>query len=166
MGRIALRTEGERQTLAAGKRLGKLLKPGDIICLYGELGSGKTVLVKGIASALGISEKEITSASFIIAAEHSGRKGTPPLTHLDLYRLAPAGGRPGEEEDRFLAEVEEYFHPDGITVIEWAERFSDKIECTVRVRLNIVSSTGREIIIEGINEKDWDNLQGRERGAG
>lgn len=161
MGRVVLITESERQTLDVGKTLGKALRPGDTVFLCGELGSGKTVLVKGIASALGIKEKEITSASFIIAAEHQGKKGTPPLTHIDLYRLADSS----LAEDPLLTEIEEYFRPDGITVIEWAERLRGKT-CSVRVSLNIVSGTGREIIIEGINEKDWDNLQGGGRRAG
>ena len=67
-----------------GFRLGNLLRPHSVVCLYGELGAGKTTFVKGIAQALGISDRDITSASFTIIAEYDSEI---PLYHIDLYRL-------------------------------------------------------------------------------
>ena len=67
-----------------GFKLGKRLKRGDVVCLYGELGTGKTTMVKGIAKAFGISERDITSASFSIIVEYDLET---PFYHIDLYRI-------------------------------------------------------------------------------
>src|SRR4030065_148683 len=77
-------TESVNETLAIGKKLGRLLSPGDVICLTGELGAGKTCLVKGIADGLGIKRRCITSPTFIIVNEYTGKI---PLYHIDLYRI-------------------------------------------------------------------------------
>ncbi len=77
-------SNGPNDTKAVGFRLGKLLRSGDVVGLYGELGAGKTTMVKGIASAFGIDEREIVSASFTILTEYDT---SPPFTHIDLYRI-------------------------------------------------------------------------------
>ncbi len=138
-------------------RLARLLKPGQTVYLFGELGSGKTVFVKGMAPALGVPEEDVTSASFTIIAEHEGTNGRP-FYHVDLYRLEDAG-------DIHETGIDEYPGPDGIAVIEWAERlflpFSPRPAGGVMVRINVtrggpVSRQGpREIIIEGVDEEDW-----------
>ena len=81
---MRLQSKNEIETLHFGQRLGKKLKPGDIVCLYGELGAGKTTVTKGIASAFGIKERDITSASFTIIAEYDN---DIPFYHIDLYRI-------------------------------------------------------------------------------
>lgn len=132
-----------------GVKLGRLLNAGDVVGLYGELGAGKTTLVKGIASAIGVKERDITSASFTIIAEYDTK---PPFYHIDLYRL---------EEVKDLEEIglRDYIGGDGISVIEWAERAEDELpEKIIRVELKTIDKDTREIIIEGIDEKDWDNL--------
>ncbi len=138
--------------MEAGRRLGQLLKPGDTVYLFGELGSGKTVFVKGIASALGIPEREITSASFTIVAEHLGQSGIS-LYHADLYRLENL-------EQAEAIGIEEYIGSDGIAVIEWADRlppgYAEGIRVEIR-RARVAGREGREIIIEGLDEKDWHN---------
>ncbi|MEW6602915.1 MAG: tRNA (adenosine(37)-N6)-threonylcarbamoyltransferase complex ATPase subunit type 1 TsaE, partial [Nitrospirota bacterium] len=68
---MKLQSESDAETRAIGRRLGGQLKKGDVVCLYGELGAGKTTMVKGIASAFGINERDITSASFTIIAEYN-----------------------------------------------------------------------------------------------
>jgi tRNA threonylcarbamoyladenosine biosynthesis protein TsaE len=89
---IELRTQGADQTLKLGQALGSMLKEGMVIALSGDLGAGKTVLAKGIAKGLGIQEEgEVTSPSFVLVNEYSGRI---PIYHIDLYRL----GDPGEVE--------------------------------------------------------------------
>lgn len=89
---MRVRTHSALETMEAGRRLGALLKRGDTVCLYGGLGAGKTVFVKGIALALGIPEREITSASFIIVSEHFSAADDTALYHIDLYRIEGAGG--------------------------------------------------------------------------
>lgn len=149
---MRLLSNGPGETLQYGLRLGKLLHAGDIVCLFGELGSGKTTLVKGIASALAIPERDITSASFTIVAVYKGtlHYSSVPFYHIDLYRIKDA-------IDLDSIGIEEYIGGDGIAVIEWAERMGT-MEGSITVRLNILDGERREITIEGIDEKDWNNL--------
>jgi tRNA threonylcarbamoyladenosine biosynthesis protein TsaE len=137
---MKLQSNSDIETRIIGHRLGEKLKRGDVVCLYGELGAGKTTMVKGIASALGINERDITSASFTIIAEYNT---SVPFYHIDLYRVSP-----GEISELGL---QEYFGPDGIAVIEWAERAEGDIpEQNIRVSLNYIDENTREIRIQGI----------------
>ncbi|TNF52143.1 tRNA (adenosine(37)-N6)-threonylcarbamoyltransferase complex ATPase subunit type 1 TsaE [bacterium] len=135
-----IKSRNEEQTRAIGREIGKRLKPGDIVCLYGDLGAGKTTMVKGIASSMGIDEREITSPSFTLIAEHHG---TLPFYHIDLYRLdrnsvSPLG-------------LEDYLYGEGVSVIEWAER-ADQIlpEDIIRVEITYTGENKRNIEIEGM----------------
>jgi len=103
------------QTRRFGARLGGLLQAGDLICLEGSLGTGKTCLVQGIGRGMGVDEP-ITSPSFTLIAEYRPRSLAPKLYHVDLYRLHAA-----VEEARALG-LEDYMLGDGVCVIEWAER--------------------------------------------
>ena len=105
-----------KETLNLGRMLARRLEAGDIVCLEGELGSGKTVFTKGIAEGLGINKAKVTSSSFILIRRHLG--GRIPLYHFDLYRLKKPG-------DIIAVGYEEYFYDEGISVIEWAQ----KLEC-------------------------------------
>jgi tRNA threonylcarbamoyladenosine biosynthesis protein TsaE len=137
------------ETVAIGFRLGKILKPGNVVGLYGELGSGKTTMVKGIASAVGISERDIVSASFTIIAEYNT---DPPFTHIDLYRI-------NTSSELIELGIWEHLDSKNITVIEWAEKCEQWLpEQVMKVRLQTMSNTGRTITIEGIHEEDRDNL--------
>ncbi len=107
---LTVRTGSPAETRRLGARLGRLLRPGDIVLLSGELGSGKTCLVQGIARGLGVSGP-VTSKSFVLLGEYEGRL---PLYHADLYRLE----EPGQAEELALTE---YCAP-GALVVEWAER--------------------------------------------
>ena len=89
-----IRTASAEETKTWGKRLARLLPPGAVIGLEGELGAGKTCFVKGIAAGLGINAEEITSPTFTLIAEHY--RGRVPLYHIDLYRLEGAGVEEGE----------------------------------------------------------------------
>mgnify|MGYP001585235795 FL=1 len=102
-----------KETLRIGRLIAKHLKPQDIICLSGELGSGKTVLAKGIATGLGIEVFNVTSSSFVLIREHL--RGRLPFYHFDLYRLKAA-------QDISVLGYEEYFYGNGISAIEWPER--------------------------------------------
>ena len=100
-------------TQALGEQLGRLLEAGDVVCLYGELGSGKTVLSKGIAKGLGVSpERAVRSPSFVLIQRYQGRV---PVYHADLYRLdGPA--------DIAAIGLREFLAGDGVAVIEWADK--------------------------------------------
>ena len=100
-------------TINIGKVIAKNLRKADIVCLFGELGSGKTILTKGIASGLGIKRRKVSSPSFVLLRQYSTAK--IPLYHFDLYRLKTI-------EDILALGYEEYFYDDGITVVEWADR--------------------------------------------
>lgn len=107
--------------------LGKNLKPGDVICLNGELGAGKTTLTKSIAKGMGI-EDYITSPTFNIINEYYGDLN---LYHFDTYRLENV------EEISYLG-FDEYFYGQGVCVIEWADRISDFLpEEYLEINLNM-----------------------------
>lgn len=117
-----IKTNSEEETLLLAQNLAKLLKPGDVITLNGDLGSGKTTFTKGLAVGLGI-EQMITSPTFTIIKEYDGEL---PLYHMDAYRLEHS------EEDIGFAE---YFYGDGISVVEWSQFIEDFLP---EERLNIV----------------------------
>ena len=106
-------SQSVNDTIKIGKAISKNLKIGDIICLFGQLGSGKTVLSKGIASGMGIKKSEVTSPSFVLIRRYCGRKFS--LYHFDLYRLKA----PSEILD---LGYEEYLYAEGVSIIEWADR--------------------------------------------
>ncbi len=109
-------TRSALQTEVAGAELARELRPGDVVLVSGELGSGKTTFVRGALRALGTAEP-VTSPTFVMGVLYDGATG--PLAHLDLYRLA--GGF--EDEDPGL--LDPFFGPDVITFVEWPERVAD-----------------------------------------
>lgn len=118
------------ETLKIGRVIAKNLQKGDIVCLFGELGSGKTVLTKGIAQGLGIKKNRIISPTFVLIREHKARI---PFYHFDLYRLK-------SPKEILVLGYEEYIYNDGITVIEWADRLKYLLpkEC-LKLELSIKS---------------------------
>jgi tRNA threonylcarbamoyladenosine biosynthesis protein TsaE len=110
-----VKCSGVTETEGLSTALGSLLKPGDIICLYGEMGTGKTTFVRGVARELGIKER-ITSPTFTLVKEYYN--GRFPLYHLDTYRLA------GPQDMNDLG-YGEYFYGKGIVLIEWADRITE-----------------------------------------
>ncbi|OON86583.1 tRNA (adenosine(37)-N6)-threonylcarbamoyltransferase complex ATPase subunit type 1 TsaE [Oribacterium sp. C9] len=104
------------ETFAFGKKLGEAAKPGDIICLDGDLGVGKTVFTQGFAAGLNIDDY-VNSPTFTIVKEYEGRL---PLYHFDVYRI----GDPSEMEE---IGYEDYFYGKGVTIIEWPELILDII---------------------------------------
>ncbi|NOX44855.1 MAG: tRNA (adenosine(37)-N6)-threonylcarbamoyltransferase complex ATPase subunit type 1 TsaE [Caldiserica bacterium] len=110
-------TEGPEETVALGEELAAELRPGDVVALVGELGSGKTTLVQGIARGLFVTDI-VSSASFVLARTYRGKL---PLHHLDAYRI-------GSPEELFEVGLDRYLPPEeGITVVEWADRIYDLI---------------------------------------
>jgi len=142
---IELISNSEAQTIQFGERLGKILKKGDVVALSGELGSGKTYFTKGVAKGLGIPPDLVTSPSFTLVNEYEGKC---KLFHIDAYRL--------EKEEFFSAGLDEYFYEDGITVMEWADRWPEILpENTIWVRLEILDENKRKIIIRGTSDDNY-----------
>lgn len=140
---LLLNTKGPDETRKIGHLIGKLLKEGDVIALYGDLGSGKTCLVQGIATGVKVKEKYITSPTFVVINEYSGKI---PFYHIDLYRLSPS-----EIEGLGLRE---YISTEGTAVIEWAERAESELpEERLSVYLKITGKRTREIRLETKGER-------------
>jgi tRNA threonylcarbamoyladenosine biosynthesis protein TsaE len=121
----AVETAGEEETVAAGERFAGTLSRGDVVLLYGQLGAGKTAFVRGLALGLGAAAEEVSSPTFTIIQEYTGRSLT--LYHVDLYRLQPA-----EVDDLGLDEL---VGGDGIVAIEWAERWRDRPDDAIEVTI-------------------------------
>lgn len=115
--------------------MAKSLKRGDILCLFGQLGAGKTVFTKGIAAGLGIKKENIISPSFVLIREYPEAK--LPFYHFDLYRLK-------EQKQILSLGYEEYLYGDGVSVIEWADRLG---------RLLPSEFLKIELLIKGVKER-------------
>lgn len=111
---VCVKTRSYEETVEFGKKLGEILAPNDVICLTGDLGTGKTALTHGIAKSLGINSY-ITSPTFTIVNEHQGKY---PLFHFDVYRIA-------DPDEMFDIGFEEYLSAEGVAVIEWGELIRD-----------------------------------------
>lgn len=129
------------ETEALGEKMGRAARSGSVFALTGELGAGKTQLVKGIARGLGIAAR-VHSPTFALVNEYAG--GRLKLFHLDLYRL--------ETREQILsAGLEEFFQPDGVAVIEWAERIYDlrfAIHDLEKVQIEILNGSERKIVYD------------------
>jgi tRNA threonylcarbamoyladenosine biosynthesis protein TsaE len=124
-------------TREIARNLASRLKPNDVLTLTGELGSGKTHFVQGLAAGLGYLE-EVTSPTFSLIQEYRG--GEVPLFHIDFYRLQASA------EADALGLEEEYFEAGGVTAIEWAEKFPDiRPEAVWQVEILIRDTRSREI---------------------
>ncbi len=118
-------------TSTLGRAMGAVAQAGDLVCLWGELGAGKTHLAKAFGAGLGVTET-ITSPSFILMAEYEGRL---PLFHIDPYRLASA-------EDALAGGLIDERQADGVTLVEWPERLGDALPLD---RLDVrIDGTGEE----------------------
>lgn len=118
-------------TTALGRALGAVAGPGDLVCLWGDLGAGKTHLAKAFGAGLGVTDT-IASPSFILMAEYAGRL---PLFHIDPYRLASA-------EDALAGGLIDERQAGGVTLVEWPERLGDALPID---RLDVrIEGTGDE----------------------
>ena len=129
-------TESGAETIEAGRQLARLLTPPQLLILRGDLGTGKTTLVKGLAEALDAAEAdEVTSPTFTLIHEYEGaRYGKPvKLFHLDVYRLE------GERQLETLG-LDELLTPDALVLVEWGEKFkSIRKKATGEI---VIASTG------------------------
>ena len=131
---IIYETQSEKETFKIGHQLAENSKPGDIYCLLGDLGVGKTVFSKGFATGLGITEP-ITSPTFTIVQVYEAEK---PLYHFDMYRI--------EDEDELeMIGYEAYFYGQGVCLVEWANNVED-----------VIPKNAKWITIEKDLEKGFD----------
>jgi tRNA threonylcarbamoyladenosine biosynthesis protein TsaE len=135
----------EVDTDRLGAMLADALFPGSVVALIGTLGAGKTRLVQAIAAALGNSRDEITSPTFVLVNEY--RAGRMPVYHFDTYRL--------RDEDEFLElGPEEYFAGQGVTFVEWADRFEQLLPAGyLKIEIAPVGETAREFTITPIGKE-------------
>jgi tRNA threonylcarbamoyladenosine biosynthesis protein TsaE len=117
-------TRGAATTRVLAARLAAAARAGDLVCLVGELGAGKTQFAKGFAVGLGVTGT-VSSPTFVLMAEYAGRL---PLFHLDLYRLADA-------EDALAGGLIDDRQIEGVTIVEWAERLGSALP---RARLDVI----------------------------
>ncbi len=135
-------TKSADETIELGRKIGNLLKKGDIIAMQGTLAAGKTTITKGIAQALGISET-ITSPTFCLISEYYGKM---PLYHMDVYRLD--GG-----EDFVNLGTDDMLYGDGVSIIEWSEKIMDELpKKTIILKIEPQPDNSRIITIE-----NWQN---------
>lgn len=120
------------------RKIGEQSASGDIICLKGELGAGKTHFVKGFVTALGISQDSVSSPTFSIINEYHGDL---PVYHFDFYRLENV-------QEALEIGTEEYFYGDGVSIIEWPERIEALLPGSVKeIHIASINKTTRKITI-------------------
>jgi tRNA threonylcarbamoyladenosine biosynthesis protein TsaE len=122
---LEIRLKGLYETEKFGTKLGEVLQSGDIVCLNGELGAGKTTLTKSIGKGLGV-EEYITSPTFALINEYEGRVR---VYHFDVYRLENV-------DELYDLGFDEYFYGNGVSIVEWAEKI-EKLLPKERIIINI-----------------------------
>jgi tRNA threonylcarbamoyladenosine biosynthesis protein TsaE len=122
---VTITTHSETETSDVGRRLAETLGRGSVVLLVGDLGAGKTALVRGLAEGLGVAPAEVSSPTFTLIQEYRG--GRVPLFHVDLYRL----NDPREIDDLGLEEL----GTDSVLAIEWAEKLPRPIADAIEVRI-------------------------------
>jgi len=141
---LKIKVNNIKETERLGYTLGKLLTGGEVICMTGDLGAGKTTMTQSIAKGLDVDDY-VTSPTFTIINEYKGRC---PLYHFDVYRI-------NDVDEMYDLGYEEYFYSDGVSIIEWADIIKEILP-QERLNIEINKKDGidnREIIIHGNGEK-------------
>ena len=138
------------QTRALAAQFGKLLASGDVVALNGELGSGKTEFVHGLAEGLEIPPHLVASPSFTLVHEYPGRV---TLVHLDLYRLE-------DLPPELLPDLEEYLAGDQVVAVEWARRLAPLLPGDyLEIDLEITGENERSLTFTGHGERSWELIR-------
>jgi tRNA threonylcarbamoyladenosine biosynthesis protein TsaE len=132
-------TNDAEETIELGRLIGSLFQAGNVIALMGQLGSGKTCLVKGIAEGLGVKDrKAVTSPSFVLVKQYTG---TMPIYHFDAYRMK-------SPDEMYDIDCVEFFWGNGVSIVEWADKV---MECLpdefIKIAIRTINQTSREIRI-------------------
>jgi len=144
--RRALSTRSAAETAALGERLGRALEPGDCIALVGDLGAGKTQLVRGACRGARVPASEVSSPSFAIVATYAGRL---PVHHADLYRV-------GDLDELYATGFFDLLGGDGAILVEWADRVPGALpdeRLTVTLRHDPDLPDSRNIELEGVGAR-------------
>jgi len=146
---VRLTTRSPRATFELGLRLGRALRPGDLVALSGDLGAGKTQLVRGACRGAGVPEREVSSPSFAIVATYGGRI---PVHHADLYRLA-------DEDELFATGFFDLLGGEGAALVEWADRIpgalpAERLE--IRLAHDAARPNVRHLEIAGAGRRHGD----------
>ena len=148
--RLVVRSDSADRTRRIGQALGEAARPGDVFLLEGAFGVGKTVLVQGLATGLGV-EGSVTSPSFVLMVQHRGRL---PLYHVDLYRLD------GHLDDEMLDTMADAQDAGGVCAIEWPGALpSDLQDGTTRIFLEAVSDDARQLTVESPHARLLDAVR-------
>jgi tRNA threonylcarbamoyladenosine biosynthesis protein TsaE len=142
---IKVTTNSAAQTQQLAQRLAERLRRGDVVALSGPLGAGKTTFVRGLATGLGIDERDVSSPTFILCQEYEPRDAAHgvPLAHLDGYRFASS------DELATIGWDEMLERRDRVVVVEWAERFAEELPAErISIRLEHVDEHTRSIVID------------------
>jgi tRNA threonylcarbamoyladenosine biosynthesis protein TsaE len=133
-------------TRALGRRLGRLLRPGDVVALEGDLGAGKTELVRGACAGARVPVEEVSSPSFAIVATYRGRL---PVHHADLYRI-------GDEDELYGTGFGDLVGGEGALLVEWADRIPGALprdRLVIRLSHHPTAPSSRRIEVEGVGER-------------
>jgi tRNA threonylcarbamoyladenosine biosynthesis protein TsaE len=139
--RLNITSHNESETIALAEKLAALFRPGDLVILKGELGTGKTVFVRGLAGALGLDREAVNSPSFTIVNEYPGER---PMYHLDLYRI---------NDPTELDEIgwDEYLQRPGLIVVEWGDKAGNYLPSQYYViSFKIIDEQTREIDVSHV----------------
>ena len=149
---MVFQTSNTSETIRTGKRVGRLLQPGDVVALVGDLGTGKTQFIKGLAEGMGVGKATyVSSPSFTLINEYPGRI---PLYHIDLFRLD------SEKEAEGLG-LEEYVRGNGIAAIEWADKISSLLpEELLSVKIHYTGEHTRSLEIIGKGKRYQKLVEG------
>ena len=159
---LAWESPSPAASLSMGEALGRLLRPGDLVALFGELGSGKTLLVRGVAAGLGCLAEDVHSPSFTLVNEYPCRGGAASgrartgcaLAHIDLYRIRSADEVPGIGWD-------EYMDARYVVLVEWAERAAGWLpKDHLRVRLETRGPERRRVCAQATGPRAGRVLRG------
>lgn len=139
--KVEFTSRSVEDTTRLGIRLGEVLRAGDIICLSGDLGAGKTTLTKGIGQGWG-AEENVTSPTFVLIHEHHRPQDEQILYHIDCYRLSGSG-------DAWGIGLEELMQGSGPVILEWPENIEDALPAErLWVALTLVDDNERHIMME------------------
>jgi tRNA threonylcarbamoyladenosine biosynthesis protein TsaE len=145
---IEITTNSAAETIALGERIGAALKGGEVFALIGNLGTGKTHLIKGIALGLEAHDSDqVSSPTFVLVNEYFGREGLIHIYHIDAYRM--------ESVAEFQAlGFDEYCRPDSVVLVEWADKVSDAVDAfgPIRIEMSHVSESQRKIVFCNVSE--------------
>lgn len=135
---MKFKSSSVKKTIEIGKKFAEKLKSGDVVCLEGDLGAGKTHFVKGIASRFGIDQGKVNSPTFTLINEYYGEI---PIFHFDCYRLKTI-------QEALEIGIEEYIYGEGVSIIEWPSKIKEIVpENAIRIEIKHEGTSERSILI-------------------